>query len=171
MPLTEDFPDTHCHNVPTPLQLSTYALNTFRKETEVNGVPVTIGGASLACAPCDTTNNSLPPQYLEFWDTAGQEKFNNIHPAYYESASACILVSASWFRHSVVPGQTQSFGWQVFDVTRKATYQHLSTWYEELRSACGNIPCLLVANKIDFDYKVDGFDQERAVLFGAINHG
>ena len=46
----------------------------------------------------------------------------------------------------------------MFDVTRKATYQHLSTWYEELRSACGNIPCLLVANKIDFDYKVDNLN-------------
>lgn len=42
----------------------------------------------------------------------------------------------------------------MFDVTRKATYQHLSTWFEELRSACGKVPCICVANKIDMNYKV-----------------
>uniref|UniRef100_A0A6U3UXW4 Uncharacterized protein n=1 Tax=Octactis speculum TaxID=3111310 RepID=A0A6U3UXW4_9STRA len=70
---------------------------------------------------------------VEFWDTAGQERFQKVHPAYYTDASACILV---------------------FDVTRKATYQHLSTWYDELRAACGNVPCILVANKIDINYEV-----------------
>jgi len=94
-----------------PHQLSTYALNTFRKESSVDGKPVVV----------------------EFWDTAGQERFQKVHPAYYAEASACILV---------------------FDVTRKATYQHLKGWYDELRDACGNIPCILIANKIDFNYKV-----------------
>jgi GTPase SAR1 family protein len=42
----------------------------------------------------------------------------------------------------------------VFDVTRKVTYQHLSDWYKELREHCENIPCVLVANKIDVDYNV-----------------
>merc|ERR1712196_91222 len=52
---------------------------------------------------------------------------------YYHRAHACILV---------------------FDVTRKATYQHLNQWYRELRQYRENIPCILVANKIDVDYKV-----------------
>ena len=39
-----------------------------------------------------------------FWDTAGQEKFNKLHPSYYYQAHACILV---------------------FDVTRKLTYKNL----------------------------------------------
>jgi small GTP-binding protein len=94
-----------------PTQLSTYALNTFRKRTAVDG------------KPCD----------VEFWDTAGQERFQKVHPAYYDGASACILV---------------------FDVTRKATYQHLDTWFGEMREAAGKIPCICVANKIDMNYKV-----------------
>lgn len=43
---------------------------------------------------------------------------------------------------------------QVFDVTRKVTYQNLPTWYQELREYCESIPCLLVANKIDVDMNV-----------------
>ena len=43
---------------------------------------------------------------------------------------------------------------QVFDVMRKNTYQNLATWYSELRQYCETIPVILVANKIDVDYKV-----------------
>jgi Rab-like protein 2 len=43
---------------------------------------------------------------------------------------------------------------QVFDVTRKVTYQNLASWYKELREYCENIPCFLVANKIDVDMAV-----------------
>ncbi len=70
---------------------------------------------------------------VDIWDTAGQERFNKMHPAYYHRAHACILC---------------------FDVTRKATYQHLGAWYDEMREACDTIPCILVANKIDIDYQV-----------------
>ena len=47
---------------------------------------------------------------------------------------------------------------QVFDVTRKTTYQNLANWYKELREYCESIPCFLVANKIDVDLQVD-FDR------------
>ena len=70
---------------------------------------------------------------VDFWDTAGQETFNRMHPSYYYRAHCCILV---------------------FDVTRKITYQHLSDWFKELREYCNDIPCILVANKIDVDYQV-----------------
>ena len=39
-------------------------------------------------------------------------------------------------------------------MTRKATYQHLDEWYRELRNFCQDIPVILVANKIDVNYKV-----------------
>jgi GTPase SAR1 family protein len=42
----------------------------------------------------------------------------------------------------------------VFDVTRKTTYKNLTQWYNELRQYCENVPCILVANKIDVDYNV-----------------
>jgi Rab-like protein 2 len=62
------------------------------------------------------------------WDTAGQESFNSLHPSYYFGADVCILV---------------------FDATRKITYTNLAKWYQELRTHCPHIPCILVANKID----------------------
>jgi Rab-like protein 2 len=94
-----------------PTQLSTFALNTFRKAAVVDGKQIVV----------------------EFWDTAGQERFQKVHPAYYDGASACVLV---------------------FDVTRKPTYQHLATWFDELREGAGRIPCICVANKIDVNYEV-----------------
>nr|XP_020833069.1 rab-like protein 2A isoform X4 [Phascolarctos cinereus] len=42
----------------------------------------------------------------------------------------------------------------VFDVQRKVTYKNLTTWYSELREFRPEIPCLVVANKIDADTNV-----------------
>ncbi|KAM9071184.1 rab-like protein 2B isoform 1-T6 [Megaptera novaeangliae] len=65
---------------------------------------------------------------VDFWDTAGQERFQSMHASYYHKAHACIMV---------------------FDVQRKITYKNLSTWYTELREFRPEIPCIVVANKID----------------------
>ncbi|XP_008067171.1 rab-like protein 2A isoform X4 [Carlito syrichta] len=65
---------------------------------------------------------------VDFWDTAGQERFQSMHASYYHKAHACIMV---------------------FDVQRKVTYRNLSTWYAELREFRPEIPCIVVANKID----------------------
>lgn len=70
---------------------------------------------------------------VDFWDTAGQERFNSMHPSYYYKANACIMV---------------------FDVTRKITYKNLEKWWNELQEYCKGIPTIVVANKIDIDYKV-----------------
>jgi len=70
---------------------------------------------------------------VDIWDTAGQERFNSMHASYYYGAHACIMV---------------------FDVTRKATYKHLTNWYKELRTYCPSIPCFVLANKIDFNMEV-----------------
>ncbi|XP_033077975.1 rab-like protein 2B [Trachypithecus francoisi] len=67
---------------------------------------------------------------VDFWDTAGQERFQSMHASYYRKAHACIMV---------------------FDVQRKVTYKNLSTWYMELREFRPEIPCIVVANKIDAD--------------------
>jgi Rab-like protein 2 len=81
----------------------------------------------------------------DFWDTAGQERFNSLHPTYYHQAHACVLV---------------------FDVTRKITYKNLATWYKELRAHRPDIPCMLVANKIDADYKIT----QKSFNFARKNH-
>jgi hypothetical protein len=82
---------------------------------------------------CLCLNLSSQPPFPDFWDTAGQERFASMHPSYYYRAQVCILV---------------------FDVTRKSTYQHLLRWYQELRSYSEAVPCIVVANKIDVDYRV-----------------
>ncbi|XP_016067164.1 PREDICTED: rab-like protein 2B isoform X3 [Miniopterus natalensis] len=70
---------------------------------------------------------------VDFWDTAGQERFQSMHASYYHKAHACIMV---------------------FDVQRKVTYKNLGTWYTELREFRPEIPCVVVANKIDADIKM-----------------
>ncbi|KAL4617967.1 rab-like protein 2A isoform X2 [Arapaima gigas] len=70
---------------------------------------------------------------VDFWDTAGQERFQSMHPSYYHKAHACVMV---------------------FDVQRKITYKNLANWYKELREYRPEIPCIVVANKIDADMKV-----------------
>ena len=65
---------------------------------------------------------------IHFYDTAGQERFNHIHPSYYHGAHACIMV---------------------FDLGRKTTYKHLENWYDELREFRPTIPIVVIANKID----------------------
>ncbi|GFT07380.1 rab-like protein 2A [Nephila pilipes] len=89
-----------------PHSLSTYALTMFRHKTKVDDECVLV----------------------DIWDTAGQEKFNNLHPSYYHDAHACIMV---------------------FDSTRKPTYKSLTRWHTELREYRPEIPCLCAANKID----------------------
>ncbi|CAF2095215.1 unnamed protein product [Rotaria magnacalcarata] len=85
---------------------STYAVNIFKHTAKIDGKPIEV----------------------EFWDTAGQEKFDNIHHSYFHQAHACIMI---------------------FDATRKVTYKNLDRWYTELRDIRPHIPCLCAVNKID----------------------
>lgn len=62
-----------------PRQLSTYALTLYTHRTTIKGADVRV----------------------DFWDTAGQEQFNNLHPSYFHAAHACVLL---------------------FDATRKVTF-------------------------------------------------
>ncbi|XP_075257465.1 rab-like protein 2A [Convolutriloba macropyga] len=89
---------------------STYALTLYRHKVDLDG----------------------QERLIHFWDTAGQEIFNSMHPSYYFQAHACIMV---------------------FDVLRKVTYKNLTMWHEELCQHRPDIPVLLVANKIDANPK------------------
>ena len=87
-----------------------------------------------------------------------------MHPSYYHQAHACILVSNTVCVCAFMKTVTKlivsktitkfttlvcSACPQVFDTTRKITYKNLSHWYAELRQHRPDIPCILVANKID----------------------
>ncbi|XP_038199119.1 rab-like protein 2B isoform X2 [Arvicola amphibius] len=90
-------------------------------------------GGSLPSNPPASLGRQSCVHVADFWDTAGQERFQSMHASYYHKAHACIMV---------------------FDVQRKITYKNLGTWYAELREFRPEIPCILVANKIDADIQM-----------------
>eukprot|EP01087_Luapelamoeba_hula_P023461 TRINITY_DN862_c0_g1_i1.p1 TRINITY_DN862_c0_g1~~TRINITY_DN862_c0_g1_i1.p1 ORF type:complete len:131 (+),score=22.34 TRINITY_DN862_c0_g1_i1:99-491(+) len=67
---------------------------------------------------------------LTIWDTAGQEKFRALTSSYYRGTQGIILV---------------------YDVTNRASFQHLNDWLGEIDMYCNNsdVVKLLVGNKID----------------------
>ena len=67
---------------------------------------------------------------IDFWDTAGQSKFDNLHESYFFEAYGAIVV---------------------FDTTRSITYKNSINWYNKFRNACPTVPCVVVGNKIDMD--------------------
>ncbi|KAI9140955.1 RTW putative [Paraphysoderma sedebokerense] len=96
-----------------------------------NYLPNTSSTYALALYRYQTSHPiSNDPILIDFYDTAGQERFQSMHASYYYGAHCCLLC---------------------FDVTRKITYKNLDNWYQELKRFRPNIPVLLVANKIDQD--------------------
>lgn len=68
---------------------------------------------------------------LQIWDTAGQESFRSITRSYYRGAVGALLV---------------------FDVTRRDTFDHVTTWLEDARTNCNTpITVMLVGNKCDLE--------------------
>ncbi|KAF8567688.1 hypothetical protein P879_03806 [Paragonimus westermani] len=89
---------------------------------------------------------------LQIWDTAGQESFRSITRSYYRGAAGALLV---------------------YDVTRRDTYDHLTTWLEDARQhASPNMVITLVGNKCDLESRREvqreegeTFAQEHGLLF------
>lgn len=73
-----------------------------------------------------------PPQKhmkLSLWDTAGQETYKSVTRSYFRGASGALLV---------------------FDLTRRATFAHVTDWLNDLRQiAEPDIVVILVGNKAD----------------------
>ena len=68
---------------------------------------------------------------LQVWDTAGQEAFRSITRSYYRGAAGALLV---------------------YDITRRETFDHLTTWLEDARQNCSsNIVMMLIGNKSDLE--------------------
>ncbi|EEB15642.1 rab23, putative [Pediculus humanus corporis] len=65
---------------------------------------------------------------LMLWDTAGQEEFDAITKAYYRGAQACVLT---------------------FSTTNRDSFEAIHSWKLKVEDECGEIPTVLVQNKID----------------------
>lgn len=82
--------------------------------------------------------NSNKPEKIQLliWDIAGQPQFHLIREKFYEGASGAIFV---------------------FDVTNRPAFFQIKNWIEEcFKHVSGNIPCILVGNKVDL--------KERAII-------
>ncbi|KAJ3212296.1 hypothetical protein HDU83_008429 [Entophlyctis luteolus] len=67
---------------------------------------------------------------LTIWDTAGQERFRTLTSSYYRNAQGVIMV---------------------YDITNRDSFDHLSTWFNELEtySSTPLVVKMIVGNKID----------------------
>ncbi|KAI6208560.1 GTP-binding nuclear protein Ran [Aphelenchoides besseyi] len=75
-----------------------------------------------------TFNTTRGQVRFEVWDVAGQEVVPQGHDSFYVQANCAIIM---------------------FDVTSRATYNNVPTWHGDLVRVCGNIPKVLVGNKVD----------------------
>jgi small GTP-binding protein len=79
---------------------------------------------------------------LLLWDIAGQAKWRDVRHLYYKGAQGSILV---------------------FDVTRPGTFESIPAWYKDLIKFSGEIPRILLANKVDLtDIRKVSQDQAKA---------
>lgn len=66
---------------------------------------------------------------LQIWDTAGQERYRSVTRGYYRGAVGCLIV---------------------YDVTNRASYDHIPRWLDDVRELAGNdVVVMLVGNKAD----------------------
>merc|ERR1712071_264873 len=72
---------------------------------------------------------------LQIWDTAGQERFRAVTRSYYRGAAGALLV---------------------YDITRRSTYNHLSSWLSDARNLTNpNTVIFLIGNKSDLEAQRD----------------
>ena len=70
--------------------------------------------------------------HLIFWDIAGQRDLDFLRPSFYRESDAAIIV----------------YSLEENDIG-KNSFNHIQKWQEEIKQFCGNIPLILLANKVD----------------------
>ena len=114
----------------------TCLVNRFIRDKFNNAQPNTVG------AIYDTyiENRDDLSVEVQIWDTAGQEKFRSLAPAYYRAAKAAIVV---------------------FDITKRSTFQNLQQWIEDFKAHAGDESIIIVVgNKVDLADQIQVSDSE-----------
>ncbi|KXX81187.1 Ras-related protein RABB1b [Madurella mycetomatis] len=123
-------PYSNTSSLTSPSSSSSLASPTPAQTTDNASSPTTSGG--LPPPPTLPPKQPDQPQKhmkLSLWDTAGQETYKSVTRSYFRGASGALLV---------------------FDLTRKATFQHVTDWLNDLRQiAEPDIVVVLVGNKAD----------------------
>ncbi|MHC1590974.1 MAG: Rab family GTPase [Candidatus Helarchaeales archaeon] len=85
---------------------------------------------------------------LMLWDIAGQKKWTEVRHLYYKGAQGAMLA---------------------YDVTRPPTYQAIQDWDHDLEVFVGEIPKILIANKIDLQESMKVTKEEGEEMAKKIN--
>ncbi|MHA1300313.1 MAG: GTP-binding protein [Candidatus Helarchaeota archaeon] len=72
------------------------------------------------------------------WDVAGQEKFGRVRQMYYRGASAAMVV---------------------YDVTKPSTYLAVPDFVQDFRDIQGDVPLILIGNKVDLRNEMEGLSK------------
>ena len=102
--------------------LERFTQNSFTSYTES-----TIG-ASFAVGTITLDQKKIK---IDFWDTAGQEKYNSLVPLYYRDAKVGVVV---------------------YDITSKCSFDKAKYWLEKLKQNEPNTKCIIVGSKLDLQY-------------------
>ncbi len=110
----------------------TTLVNSFLNKDQSADYRPTIG-ISIAHTMFSIQGFSEDDISLIIFDLAGQKFFKRARLEYYAGASCAIIV---------------------YDITRPETFKEAKEfWYEDLRKELGNIPIILIGNKLDLNYQ------------------
>ena len=102
--------------------LSRFINNTFNENSR-NTI-----GVDFSVMDMNINNKKVK---VQFWDTAGQEKYRSIGSAYYKNAQGVIVT---------------------YDITRKNSFDHINEWMTEIaEQGEPDSEVLLIGNKIDLE--------------------
>ncbi|MHA1687223.1 MAG: Rab family GTPase [Candidatus Heimdallarchaeaceae archaeon] len=104
-------------------------------------------GADFAVANRSIENIQIKYQ---IWDLAGQPMFKNVRPRFFRGCFGALAV---------------------FDVTRKETFENLTSWIKELYqySGRGIVPVIILANKVDLEEEKSVTKKEMKKLLDQLN--
>ena len=69
---------------------------------------------------------------LQIWDTAGQERFRAVTRSYYRGAAGNLMtINIVNFKSEL---HVHTGALLVYDITRRSTYNHLSSWLSDARN-------------------------------------
>ncbi|XP_072711325.1 ras-related protein Rab-23 isoform X1 [Ciconia boyciana] len=87
---------------------------------------------------------------LMLWDTAGQEEFDAITKAYYRAfLHPLLFLSPAYLHHAGNSLKGAQACVLVFSTTDRESFKAIPTWKEKVVTEVGDIPTVLVQNKID----------------------
>lgn len=117
----------------------TSIVNAFTKVRFSERYKMTIG-ATFASKAVTVAGNEIK---LSIWDLAGQPRFHEISQLFVKGAEAALYV---------------------FDVTRPYTLDNLINWHKRVVDEAGNIPKVIVGNKIDIGVRNQKINEEASKL-------